>query len=144
MRAAASGKVLAMRGIKLNLSVVSAAAFAALMACSSPVNAKDAPTAAPMEIGRGERVAMLRCSGCHAISRTDQSEHASALPFRELSQSYPLEGLRDTLAEGLIVDHPDMPVFRLSLDEVDALIDYLEEIQATQTALQGQSVQVLN
>ena len=55
-----------------------------------------------------------------------------------------LKAWRDTLPEGLIVDHPDMPVFRLSLDEVDALIDYLEEIQATQTALLGQSVQVLN
>ena len=109
-------------------------AFTALAACSSPPESLAAPAATNSNTSQGERIAILRCSACHAVGRADASQHADAPPFRDLSRNYSFEGLRETLPEGLIVDHPDMPVFQLDADETDALIEYLEEIQTVQSA----------
>ena len=109
-------------------------ALTALAACSSPPEALSTPAAASSNTSQGERIAILSCSACHAVGRADASPHADAPPFRDLSRNYSFEGLRETLPEGLIVDHPDMPVFQLDADETDALIKYLEEIQAIQSA----------
>tara|TARA_R110002050_G_scaffold275524_2_gene420309 strand:+ start:141 stop:518 length:378 start_codon:yes stop_codon:yes gene_type:complete len=77
----------------------------------------------------GKLIAETRCSTCHAIGPTGSSPHQDARPFRQLSENYPVRNLEEALAEGIVVGHPDMPMFVLSPYEIDALITYLESIQ---------------
>jgi len=79
--------------------------------------------------GRGERLLTGNCARCHAVGRTGKSTHPQAPPFRTLGQRYPIEVLAEALAEGLSSGHPDMPEFRFEIDDVDAILAYLEAIQ---------------
>jgi cytochrome c len=78
---------------------------------------------------RGEGLLTASCSKCHAVGRTGNSTHPQAPPFRTLGQRYPIEVLAEALAEGLSSGHSDMPEFRFEIDDVDAILAYLESIQ---------------
>jgi cytochrome c len=78
---------------------------------------------------RGERLLTANCSGCHAVGRSGNSPKPEAPPFRTLGQRYPIEVLAEALAEGLSSGHPDMPEYRFEIDDVDAILAYLESIQ---------------
>jgi cytochrome c len=78
---------------------------------------------------RGEELLGDKCARCHAIARTGDSPHSAAPPFRTLSHKYPIEGLAESLAEGLSVGHPDMPEFVFEPDEIAAILAYLKSIQ---------------
>ena len=82
------------------------------------------------ELDKGEAIAELVCSSCHAVGRDDIGPHADATPFRDISKSYPIDMLADSLSRGIVVDHPDMPPFSFAPDEVDALIEYMKRIQS--------------
>jgi cytochrome c len=79
--------------------------------------------------GRGEGLLTSYCARCHAVGRTGNSTHPQAPPFRTLGQRYPIEVLAEALAEGLSSGHPDMPEFRFEIDDVNAILAYLESIQ---------------
>jgi cytochrome c len=79
--------------------------------------------------GRGEGLLTSNCARCHAVGRTGNSTHPQAPPFRTLGQRYPIEVLAEALAEGLSSGHPDMPEFRFEIDDVNAILAYLESIQ---------------
>lgn len=99
-----------------------------LAACApDPANSKLAGLGAS-----GEVLAKQLCSDCHAIGASDLSPHLEASPFRTLGEAYPVEYLAEALAEGIIVGHPDMPVFELSPDQIRALLNYLEEVQVSE------------
>ncbi len=78
----------------------------------------------------GEVIAETHCARCHAIGAAGDSPHADAPAFRTLAQSYPVESLAEAFAEGIVVGHPDMPVFQFDRAETDDLIAYLASIQA--------------
>jgi cytochrome c len=78
---------------------------------------------------RGEGLLTKNCSRCHAVGRAGDSVHPEAPLFRRLGQRYPIEQLAEALAEGLSSGHPDMPEFRFEIDDVDAILAYLESIQ---------------
>ena len=78
---------------------------------------------------KGEAIVRESCSRCHAIGKEGDSPHPPAPPFRTLSSKYPLEDLAESLAEGIVSGHPDMPIFVFSPQDVEAIIDYLESIQ---------------
>jgi mono/diheme cytochrome c family protein len=78
---------------------------------------------------KGEALVKENCSRCHAISKEGDSPHPQAPPFRTLSSHYPIEDLAESLAEGIVSGHPDMPIFVFSPQDVEAIIDYLESIQ---------------
>jgi mono/diheme cytochrome c family protein len=78
---------------------------------------------------RGEALLSMNCARCHAIGRSGASSHPQAPPFRTLGLRYPIEDLAEGLAEGLSSGHPDMPEFRFEIDDVDAILAYLESIQ---------------
>lgn len=84
------------------------------------------------EASSGENLAKRVCAGCHAVGLDDESRHADAPPFRTLSSSYPVEHLAEALAEGIIVGHPDMPVFEMSPSQIDGFLLYLEDLQKRQ------------
>jgi len=78
---------------------------------------------------KGEALVKKNCSRCHAIGREGNSPHPQAPPFRTLSSKYPVEDLAESLAEGIVSGHPDMPIFVFTPPDVEAIIDYLNSIQ---------------
>jgi cytochrome c len=78
---------------------------------------------------RGEELLSMNCARCHAIGRSGASSHPQAPPFRTLGQRYPIENLAEGLAEGFSSGHPDMPEFQFEVDDVNAILAYLESIQ---------------
>lgn len=97
----------------------------ALLAAVSPARAAEKTLA-----DKGEVLVRENCSRCHAIGKVGDSPHKDALPFRNLSAKYPVGDLAESLAEGIVSGHPDMPIFVFSPHDVEAIIDYLESIQA--------------
>jgi mono/diheme cytochrome c family protein len=78
---------------------------------------------------KGEVLVKQNCSRCHAIGKEGASPHPEAPPFRTLSSRYPIEDLSESLAEGIVSGHPDMPIFVFSPADVEAIIEYLNSIQ---------------
>ena len=78
---------------------------------------------------KGEVLGKENCSRCHAIGKEGNSPHPEAPPFRTLSSRYPIEDLGESLAEGIISGHPDMPIFVFGPADVEVIIDYLNSIQ---------------
>lgn len=88
--------------------------------------------AAPAEkglVGKGELLVRENCSRCHAIGKEGDSPHPPAPPFRTLSSKYPVENLAESLGEGIVSGHPDMPIFVFGPQDVEAIIEYLKSIQ---------------
>ena len=86
----------------------------------------------PALIARGRALATTRCGRCHAIGKTGESTNPKSPPFRYLSRRYPLSDLQEALAEGIIVGHEglEMPQFQFSPRMIDALIAYMNSVQA--------------
>ena len=80
-------------------------------------------------IGQGQAIAETLCAGCHAIGLTGESQHAQAMPFREISWHYPIEALAEPFAEGIMVAHPEMPQWQFEPQQIDALLAYQETVQ---------------
>jgi len=78
---------------------------------------------------KGEGLVRKDCSICHAIGKEGDSPHPDAPPFRTLSSKYPVTDLAESLAEGIVSGHPDMPVFVFEPTDVEAIIEYLQSIQ---------------
>ncbi len=79
---------------------------------------------------RGRDLAVELCSQCHAVEVTDVGPHPAAPPFRNLDRRFDLDTFVDRLRDGLIGGHPDMPTFRFSRDDAQALTRYLKSIAA--------------
>jgi mono/diheme cytochrome c family protein len=82
-------------------------------------------------IARGHAIAKYNCSHCHAIGRTDASRDLRAPPLRALSRKYPLSGLEESLAEGIMVGHEGLQMqhYQLSPAQIEALLTYMASIQ---------------
>jgi mono/diheme cytochrome c family protein len=103
------------------------------LAAATALLIASAPSAYAVEKGladKGEVLVKENCSRCHAIGKEGDSPHKEAPPFRTLSKNYPIEDLSESLAEGIVSGHPDMPIFVFSPHDVEAIIEYLQSIQA--------------
>lgn len=69
------------------------------------------------------------CARCHAIGVTGKSPHVGAPPFRTLGRSYDLDEFPRMLERGISSGHPDMPIFKFSVDDANAVRAYLRTIQ---------------
>ncbi|WP_168192685.1 c-type cytochrome [Undibacter mobilis] len=78
---------------------------------------------------RGRALLKDNCAACHAIDRLDRSARPAAPPFRVLGESFDLDQFARRLRQGLASSHPDMPEFRFSADDADAVVAYLRTIQ---------------
>ena len=94
------------------------------------VSAVSANAAEKTLIDKGEVLVRENCSRCHAIGKEGDSPHKEAPPFRTLAKNYPIEDLAESLAEGIVSGHPDMPIFVFGPHDVEAIIEYLQSIQA--------------
>jgi len=88
---------------------------------------------------KGQAIVEKNCARCHAIGKEGDSPHKEAPPFRTLSAKYPVSDLAESLAEGIVSGHPDMPIFVFSPQDVAAIIDYLESIQEKPAAPSGEA-----
>ena len=88
---------------------------------------------------KGKVLVEENCARCHAIGKEGDSPHAEAPPFRTLSSKYPVEDLAESLAEGIVSGHPEMPIFVFDPQDVAAIIDYLESIQDVPSAPPGEA-----
>lgn len=79
-------------------------------------------------VARGRALAAEKCARCHALSLDDKSPHEKAPPFRDVVEIYPSEHLSEALAEGIVSGHPDMPVFVLSVSQVEGFLAYLNSL----------------
>jgi mono/diheme cytochrome c family protein len=79
-------------------------------------------------VAKGKLLVTENCSRCHAIGKEGTSPHKEAPPFRSLDQ-IPGRDLAESLAEGIVSGHPDMPIFVFSPQDIRAIIDYLQWIQ---------------
>ena len=94
-----------------------------LSAALSASNAQTSPT-----VQRGLNLAMANCARCHAIDKISPSPLALAPPFRDLHLRYPVESLAESLAEGIVTGHQNMPEFRLDPGQVGDFIDFLKSL----------------
>ena len=77
---------------------------------------------------KGQTIAEIQCSRCHAIGKRDPSPLPQAPPLRSLAKRYPLYYLAEALAEGIMTGHRDMPMFKFDPDEIGALLAYIGSI----------------
>ena len=92
--------------------------------------------AAPALAGEGELRAgrMLledHCGSCHAISAIAPSPLEEAPAFREVVTRYPVADLEESLAEGIVTGHPNMPQVAFDPGALDAVMAYLEALAVT-------------
>lgn len=87
------------------------------------------PARADAEIAHGKALVETNCARCHAVGKTDASQHPEAPPFRILSQRYPIDALEEAFAEGISTGHPDMPEWVATPEQIDAIIAYIESLQ---------------
>lgn len=88
-------------------------------------------TAAEKDLSnKGEKLLRENCARCHAVGRSGDSPVGQAPAFRTLSEKYPVDSLAESLAEGIVSGHPDMPIFVFKAHDVDAIIAYLQSIQS--------------
>jgi len=86
-------------------------------------------TAIAQNLKHGEELLVKNCASCHAVGRNGESSNKLAPPFRTLGQRYPVESLEESLGEGIMSGHPDMPEFKFDAQDVGAIIVYLKSIQ---------------
>lgn len=108
-----------MRGLARGALVTAAAAFFAFPALTQP----------PADVKLGQRIAEEHCAACHAIGLDDQSAMAEAPEFRVLHERYPVTHLAEALAEGIMVGHPDMPIFVLDPFQIESFLAYLHTLE---------------
>lgn len=104
---------------------VLAAVFAGAMLVSS-IAALAAPDASQIS---GAAILEKNCARCHAIGATGDSPHSEAPPFRDVVKRYPPENLEESLAEGIVSGHAEMPEFTFSSEEVSAIVGYLNDLK---------------
>jgi mono/diheme cytochrome c family protein len=122
-------------GLKCGLGVVAfCAALLALAGLPRSVSAAEKDMT-----DKGQVLVEQNCGRCHATGKEGASPHAEAPPFRTLSSKYPVEDLAESLAEGIVSGHPEMPIFVFEPQDVAAIIDYLESIQDVPSASLGEA-----
>lgn len=69
------------------------------------------------------------CSDCHAVGATGDSPLAIAPRFRELYLRYDVEDLSESLVEGIVTAHPEMPEFEFDPLQAEAIVLYLKSLE---------------
>ncbi|MEE4351055.1 MAG: cytochrome c [Pacificimonas sp.] len=107
-----------MRAIGLSIFVGAAALLTGACVTSA------APMSEAAQAAKGRDLAAQYCASCHSIY-DGTSPHPDAPSFADAANRYPPDMLAESLAEGIQVGHPDMPVFELDEESIDALVAYL-------------------
>ena len=85
-------------------------------------------------VAKGRALIEANCARCHAFRQDDKSPHEAAPPFRIVVTRYPPATLAESLAEGIVSGHADMPEFVFKPPEIEAIIAYLNSLTPTADA----------
>jgi len=85
------------------------------------------PSEAALE--QGKALVVENCVSCHAVTTEGRSQHAEAPPFRDLARRYSVWLLAESLAEGIVSGHPDMPEFVFEPPEIHAILSYMDSLK---------------
>lgn len=79
---------------------------------------------------RGRTIAVGKCSVCHAIGLGDPSPTRINVntAFRQLSDRFPIPMLREAARTGYISGHDEMPGFQFTMDDINALLTYIDSM----------------
>jgi mono/diheme cytochrome c family protein len=115
---------------KAGLSILAVALSALVGACAAGAAP---PSPAPAGLGptradTGHALAQRLCARCHQVEREGASPNASSPPFSVLADRYDEVTLGKKL-DDIATGHYDMPPTRVSNDEVDSLVAYLESFR---------------
>lgn len=80
------------------------------------------------DVEAGQLVAQRNCAGCHAIGPMGTSPNPKSPPFRVLVTRYRPDDLAESLAEGIVTGHANMPAVMLQPVENAQLIAYLKSL----------------
>lgn len=80
-------------------------------------------------VERGQHLATMRCSSCHAIDQTGISPELQAPPLRQALLDYDIEALGLDFEAHLSSGTDIMPAFDLSGDERDALMAFILSLE---------------
>jgi len=78
---------------------------------------------------RGQVLLTKLCSDCHAVGITGRSPRPNAPELRSITKRYDVDDLVAQLREGFTGPHPDMPTFRFTRQDAEAVQAYLHMIQ---------------
>lgn len=100
----------------------------ALASLSTPAFAADDGKSSQIENGRD--IAEAHCAPCHAIEKDDASPTRTNenTAFRDLYKRFPIEMLVKAAKTGSIDGHDEMPAFDFSMDEINALLAYIDSL----------------
>jgi tetratricopeptide (TPR) repeat protein len=77
-------------------------------------------------IRQGKEVAEKNCSSCHAVGAKGVSPNKDATAFRIFYRRHPNLSLRGPTGYGIATTHDRMPPFKLSREETNSLIAYID------------------
>lgn len=79
---------------------------------------------------RGAAIAEAKCSVCHAVGPSGESPARANLdtPFHRLHERYPVPMLVEAAKTGQISGHDEMPGFEFAMDEIHALLAYIDSL----------------
>ena len=80
-------------------------------------------------IGDGQKIASEKCASCHSIKREGDSTNKAAPPFRTFASKWPLESLEESLAEGIVTGHEEMPEAVFTPEQITAFLAFLGSLQ---------------
>ena len=81
------------------------------------------------DVEKGRIFAEKNCGKCHALGRDGESPHEAAPAFRTFGEKWPVESLAESLAEGIVTGHADMPEFVLTPEEIGDFLGYLRSLE---------------
>ncbi len=102
---------------------------AGFLLCSFALGVQMTAVANAQSVQRGLTFARANCARCHSIDKVSESPLKIAPPFRTLHTRYPVEQLQESLGEGIVTGHQNMPEFRLDLDQIADFIAYLKTLE---------------
>lgn len=99
-----------------------------MMAAAAAAILVSAPAASAADLRAGKAFLAETCAGCHAITAAGDSPNPDAPPFRVVLKRYPASDLEESLAEGIVTGHGDMPVFELDPPAIADVVAYLDAL----------------
>lgn len=107
-------------------SVILPAVFSTIALLAAAVSPP--PDGAAGNVDKGRVFAADRCGLCHATGPKGASPIRQAPPLRSLNDKYDVDGLAESLAEGISVGDPMMPEHVLKPAEIADLLTYIKSL----------------
>ena len=117
--------------------IISTTLMSLALLTASPATAAEPESQAPSPtkeqlIASGEKLAKSKCASCHSINKHGDSPHKDAPPFRSFAEKWPLSSLEESLAEGIVTGHEDMPEVVFTPQQIGQFLEFLGSLQKKQ------------